>query len=96
MAATEDRVRLSATVYGFVQGVGFRYFVVREAGRLGLRGYVRNTPEGNVDVVAEGPRASLEQLVQKLWKGPDGAYVERVETAWGPAQGNYSGFHIRF
>jgi len=96
MATAQDRALLAATVYGRVQGVGFRYFVIREASRLRLSGYVRNTPEGNVEVVAEGSRASLEQLAQRLWEGPGGAYVERVETGWAPPQGNYSGFHIRF
>lgn len=96
MAPTEESALLSATVYGQVQGVGFRYFVIREAHRLALRGYVRNTSEGTVAVVAEGPRVRLEHLVQRLWEGPGGAWVERVEVGWGPARGTYSGFNIHF
>lgn len=54
-------------------------FVVREAKRLGLRGTVRNTSEGGVDVVATGPYEVLDQLYEKLRIGPDGAVVESVE-----------------
>ncbi len=88
--------RLSATVRGRVQGVGFRYFVQDEARRLSLTGYTRNLPDGRtVEVVAEGARGALEQLVTALRQGPPGSYVERVDVSWEPATGQHPSFDIR-
>lgn len=87
--------RLTALVRGRVQGVGFRYFARRTAAGLGLRGYVRNRPDGAVEVVAEGPRPTLEELLRRLERGPAGARVEQVEVAWSAPEGKLSGFHIR-
>lgn len=66
-------------VKGRVQGVGFRWFVMREAGRLGLRGYARNLADGSVEVVAAGPVAALEDLERALRTGPALARVDHVE-----------------
>jgi acylphosphatase len=66
-------------VRGAVQGVGFRWFVLREAHRLEVRGWVSNLPDGSVEVVAEGPSGSLAQLVQALARGPGAAEVSGVE-----------------
>ena len=68
-------------VHGRVQGVGFRWFVWREAERLGLRGLARNLPDGSVEVVAEGPETTLEQLERALARGPAAARVDRVEKS---------------
>jgi acylphosphatase len=87
--------RLDATVRGHVQGVGFRYFVIRRAMSLELTGWVSNEPDGSVRCVAEGSRASLEALLQALQDGPAGALVERVLTAWGPATGAFRSFEVR-
>jgi acylphosphatase len=88
-------VRLTARVYGEVQGVGFRYFARRNALGLGLRGYARNLADGTVEVVAEGTRSTLEELVRRLERGPSAAEVQRVETAWESASGMFSGFQVR-
>lgn len=91
-----QNARLSATVYGVVQGVGFRYFVRKRARFLGLVGYARNLISGNaVDVVAEGDRTSLEHLLSDLRKGPPGSEVEDVQVFWQPFEGNYSTFEIK-
>jgi acylphosphatase len=66
-------------VRGVVQGVGFRWFVLREAHRLNVRGWVSNLPDGSVEVVADGPSGSLEQLEQALTHGPRSADVSGVE-----------------
>lgn len=66
-------------VRGVVQGVGFRWFVLREAHRLNVRGWVSNLPDGSVEVVADGPSSSLEQLEQALAHGPRSADVSGVE-----------------
>lgn len=87
---------LYAVVVGYVQGVGFRYFVVEKAQRLGLRGYVRNEMNGNVEVVAQGTRSALEHLLMALRQGPPAAQVHEVHTTWRQATRHLSGFHIRF
>lgn len=91
----EPAARLEATVRGRVQGVGFRYHVLRHARDLGVRGWVANERDGSVRCVAEGPRAALEALLATLEAGPAGALVERVERAWGPATGAVRSFEIR-
>jgi acylphosphatase len=87
--------RLVAVVRGSVQGVGFRWFVEREAARLGLVGWVANLPDGAVEVVAEGADTLLGQLVLQLWEGPMGSSVSDVEVRHEPARGNLVGFTIR-
>lgn len=78
--------RLHARISGRVQGVGFRWFIREEARRLGLAGWVRNLPTGDVELVAEGSPASLDVLARLIGKGPPGARVElvhRLPTAAG-------------
>jgi acylphosphatase len=65
-------------IQGRVQGVGFRWFVQREAGLLELRGWVRNTEEGEVEVVASGTAEELAKLRACLRRGPRGARVDRL------------------
>ena len=65
-------------IQGRVQGVGFRWFVQREASELELRGWVRNTEDGHVEVLAAGNPADLEELRQSLKRGPRGSRVDRV------------------
>ena len=88
-------VRLTARVHGEVQGVGYRYFARRNALALGLRGYARNLADGTVEVVAEGTRATLDELVRRLERGPSAAEVRQVETAWESASGMFAGFQVR-
>jgi len=65
-------------IQGRVQGVGFRWFVHREASELNLRGWVRNTEEGEVEVVASGSVADLAELRASLRRGPRGSRVDRL------------------
>ena len=65
-------------IQGRVQGVGFRWFVHREASDLELRGWVRNTEDGDVEVVASGSVDDLDELRASLRKGPRGSRVDRV------------------
>jgi acylphosphatase len=95
MSERSAAARLSARVIGRVQGVGYRWWVNTQARSLGLVGWVANDPdERTVEVVAEGSRASLEQLERLLGLGPPGAQVEHVEATIGPASGTYSRFEI--
>jgi acylphosphatase len=88
-------LRLEATVVGRVQGVGFRYHVLRTALDLDLDGWVANELDGSVRARAEGPRPALERLLEAMQAGPAGALVERVIVAWGPATGTLGPFGIR-
>ena len=65
-------------IQGRVQGVGFRWFVHREASELNLRGWVRNTEEGDVEVLAAGKAADLDDLRASLKRGPRGCRVDRL------------------
>jgi acylphosphatase len=87
--------RVDAVVSGRVQGVGFRYFVLREATALGLEGWVANTPDGGVRCVAEGPEVALRSLVARLHEGPLAASVDGVSVAWMPATGSLGTFSVR-
>ena len=79
-------------VHGRVQGVGYRYFVVRRAQALGVAGWVRNRADGAVEMEAEGPSASLERLVEAARRGPMGARVAAVDEEWSERPQRHSGF----
>ncbi len=83
-------------VSGLVQGVNFRYHTRLRARQLGLAGWVRNLRDGRVEIVAEGPRAALEQLLAWSAQGPPQARVTRVEHRWEPATGEPDAFEITY
>jgi acylphosphatase len=91
----ESHSRIHLIVRGRVQGVGFRYSTISEARPAGLRGWVRNLPTGEVEIVAEGPRDRLERLHQWAMRGPAGARVENVEVQWRDATGEFDDFRMR-
>jgi acylphosphatase len=81
-------------VHGRVQGVGYRYFALRQAEALGVAGYARNLPDGSVEVVAEAGDETLAAFEERLRDGPAFASVADVDReAIGPRGGQ--GFHIR-
>ena len=95
MAVPVSGERLSARILGRVQGVGFRWWTVRQADALGLTGWVMNRDdERSVEVVAEGPRHALDELERRLRHGPPGAVVDRVDVQRAPASGEVDGFGI--
>ena len=95
MSAARRRVRLVIT--GRVQGVAFRQATVDEARRIGsLSGWVRNRPDGSVEVLAEGEHTALEALLAFCRRGPRLARVEGVQAGWEPAQGGLAPFDIAF
>jgi acylphosphatase len=89
------RERVHLLVSGRVQGVFFRGATVDEASRLGLAGWVRNLPDGRVEVLAEGERGALDALVRFCERGPPAARVDRVERAWSAYAGDLPPFTAR-
>jgi acylphosphatase len=89
-------VRLYAKIHGLVQGVSFRYYTLREAQGLQLKGYVRNCSDGTVEVLAEGDRDSASRLLSWLQHGPPHAQVKRVDYEWKEPQGRLRQFEVRF
>ncbi|HEX4591880.1 MAG TPA: acylphosphatase [Gemmataceae bacterium] len=87
--------RVHLIVRGIVQGVGFRMYTMREAERLGLAGYVRNLPDGSVEIAAEGEAAAVDRLIAWAKHGPPGVVVEDVSVENGEPTGEFSDFGIR-
>jgi acylphosphatase len=89
-----DSKRLHAIVEGSVQGVGFRGFVLENAIRLDLKGWVRNQWNGNVEVMAEGSHNSLESLLELLRQGPHMSQVTNVQVEWQENKNEFSSFFV--
>lgn len=81
-------------VRGRVQGVGYRYFALKEAEALGLTGFARNAADGSVEVVAEGNDEALRRFAERLHEGPAFATVEGVEASSVGERGD-SRFEVR-
>jgi acylphosphatase len=95
--ASEAKTQLHTRRYmirGRVQGVGFRWYVESEAHTLGVYGWVRNTFDGNVEVLATGTREQLSQLRRKLQQGPRSARVDEVEESEAPPVQGLKTFRI--
>lgn len=90
-----DHKRVYAKVYGRVQGVAFREYTRREATRLGLSGWVRNMPDGTVEVLFEGTEVQTGALLSWLATGSPFAVVTRIESHEEPASGEAAPFVIR-
>ncbi|ASC74080.1 Acylphosphatase [Halomicronema hongdechloris C2206] len=86
--------RVDITVQGLVQGVGFRYHTRQEAMRLGVSGYVRNRPDGAVDIVAEGDDDAVQHLIAWAQQGPAAARVSQVDVVEQSPLGNFKRFSI--
>ncbi len=89
-----DKQRLHVVVRGIVQGVGFRFFAYQHSTLLNLRGWVRNRANGDVEVLAEGPRKDLDYLLEKLKEGPSMAQVIEADADWQPYQGDLPVFTV--
>ena len=90
-----SEVRAHIVVHGLVQGVGFRWFVARQAGQLGLHGFVRNRPEGTVELEAEGDRSLVEELIAHVKVGPRSSQVRDLQIEWQQPQKDTRPFEIR-
>lgn len=87
--------RAHIIISGLVQGVGYRYFVLRRAEQLGVAGYAKNLFTGEVEVEAEGDRALVEQLIAQLRVGPRSAHVSDLKVEWTEPTGAHRRFEIR-
>ena len=87
--------RARLRIHGRVQGVWYRASTERQARALGLSGWVRNRVDGTVEAVAEGPRATVEQLVAWCHEGPPAARVTAVDVMWEEALGDLPPFGVR-
>jgi len=95
MKTSPDRVRVYLRIEGRVQGVYFRASTVSEARKLRLTGWVRNSPDGSVEAVAEGEQAQIEELIAWCRQGPPGARVTLVDVRYESSRGEFSGFSIK-
>jgi acylphosphatase len=91
----KDFARAEIIADGLVQGVGFRYYILRHADRLGLKGYTKNLYTGEVLTVVEGSRALIEDLYQKIIIGPSHASVRKHNIVWSEPQNEFERFEIR-
>ncbi|MBI5476303.1 MAG: acylphosphatase [Ignavibacteriales bacterium] len=85
---------LHIVVKGMVQGVGFRYFVYKNAVQLGLHGYARNLADGNVEIELNGDRSLIEEMIKIVRVGPRSANVTDVQIEWIEETRNYKSFEI--
>ena len=90
------KVRAHVWVSGWVQGVFFRSETRDEAKKRGVKGWVRNLPDGRVEAVFEGEEEAVEELIEFCRHGPPGARVRSVDVVWENCTGEFKGFDIRY
>jgi acylphosphatase len=83
-------------ISGLVQGVGYRWFVMRKANEYNLKGYVRNLYTDEVEVEVEGNRGVIQEFIKELRIGSRSAHVTDIKIQWGNYQGKYKNFDIKF
>ncbi len=89
-----EKARVLLFINGQVQGVFFRFMAKEEAEKLGLTGRVQNKPDGSVEILAEGDKDKLEELIAWCQKGPEHAKVENADATWQDYSGEFDGFNI--
>lgn len=82
-------------ISGRVQGVFFREFIKKSARRLKLTGFVRNLPDGNIEVMAEGSEEELNKFIAECRKGPLLAHVENIDVDYAEPEGEFDNFYVR-
>ncbi|MDP3919871.1 MAG: acylphosphatase [Candidatus Omnitrophota bacterium] len=85
---------LKALFRGTVQGVGFRYTAGNIAKRFDVTGYVRNLPNGQVEMTAEGEEATLMEFLNAVRESSLAAYIRDVEVEWSESQGIFRDFRV--
>ncbi|MFW5913605.1 MAG: acylphosphatase [Bacillota bacterium] len=90
-----DKKAVRLMLYGIVQGVGMRFYVSNTAKRVGVSGFVRNLPDGSVEIVAEGTPHEVDAFIDKVKNAPRGRITDtKLEDV--PVKGSYNGFQVRF
>lgn len=84
------------TITGLVQGVGYRFFCVRQAQQHNIRGYVQNLGNGDVQVVAEGGRGVINDFVKRLKVGPVSAHVTGIDVQYTQEEEGFTEFEVKF
>jgi acylphosphatase len=84
------------TIEGRVQGVCYRMFAAEEAESLGLTGWVKNLPDGAVEIVAEGEETDLRQFLDICRRGPPAAHVTRISEEYGEPTGSFGSFRVAY
>jgi acylphosphatase len=95
MAGNESNARVHLRIHGRVQGVAFRAYAIEEALRLGVKGWVRNCPDGSVELIAEGNRKKVEELVSWCRHGPPSARVDHIGIEAEDFRAEFRDFRVR-
>ena len=90
-----EQVSAEISVYGHVQGVGYRWFTYRIAKELGIKGYVRNEFDGSVSVFVEGDKQNIQRFESILRQGPSHSYVDKLRIVFSDFMGTFNDFNIR-
>ncbi len=90
-----EKVRAHIRLGGRVQGVAFRFYTRDRAYQFGIKGWIKNLADGDVEAVLEGERSSVQQMIGWCKKGPSLAIVERFTVDWQPYTGEFNHFSIR-
>jgi acylphosphatase len=91
---TLQNAAVKIIISGYVQGVGFRYFIARFCSDIGINGYAKNQWNGDVEIYAEGRKEFLEELVKKAKEGPRSANVENCKVEWLEYKNKYNNFEV--
>jgi acylphosphatase len=89
-------IQLQIIVSGEVQGVGYRYFTQMKAIQFGIKGWVRNLPEGGVEIFASGTRADLDLFIEEVRRGNPFSTVDQIETHETEKTETYKSFAIKY
>jgi acylphosphatase len=89
-------MKADVVVQGVVQGVGYRFFVLNQARLYDVKGYVKNMPDGTVQVVAEGKKGMVKDFVERLRIGPLSAHVTGVDVKWHEKDSGFTEFRLQY
>ncbi len=93
---SQEKLRAHVYIQGYVQGVGFRWFLHKKAEDLGATGFVRNLLDGRLEAVFEGSRAQVEEMIAYSRSGPDAAQVTDIDVVWEEHEGLWDELEITY
>ena len=95
MKKNKEKVGAHIIVSGRVQGVAYRYYAREVAEQLGIKGWIKNLINGDVELIVEGFQQTVEKMIEWCKEGPRLAIVENIEVDWLPYSGEFNQFHIK-